>query len=140
MIDRRLVVLLLLALCTVPGCGDARHAGGTPGSLVAGGQPLDEIQVTVHRPEGAGFLPVGFGVATTDGSFRLFAPGALADLRLEPGEYRFTLESVGAPVVVPKEYASPDTTPLRRTWTATDEKLLLEIPAVFAPTKGGRPK
>jgi hypothetical protein len=63
-----------------------------------------------------------------DGAFELVANGAQGPLWLSPGEYRCTLESAGAPVQFPMEYAQADTTPLTISWSAGDKELDLEVP------------
>ena len=121
-----LVMLLVLAAA---GCGGVESvAGGTRGTLLADGAPLSEIQITVHHVDGSTTQPVGFGVTAFDGSFELFANGAQGPLWLEPGEYRCTLESVGAPLQIRQEYTQPETTPLKVSWSQTDQSLKLEIP------------
>ncbi len=120
-------VLILIAILPL-GCGPRAVVGGTAGMLRAGGQPLSEVQVTVHQSEAGGWQPIGFGVATTDGSFELVTNGARGPLALAPGEYRCTLESVGAPVRLASDLTQPSTTPLKVVWSASDSRLNLEIP------------
>jgi hypothetical protein len=118
-------------LFAVPGCGGVKPVtGGTTGVLHSGNDKLSDIQITVHHVEGVSSKPIGFGVASTDGSFQLVTDGAKGPLHLTPGEYRCTLESVGATVVIPKEYAQADKTPMKITWSASDQKLDLDIPAL----------
>jgi hypothetical protein len=118
------VVLVTLLL---PGCGPRPVAGGTPGVLRTGGQPLPDVQVKLHRQEGASWQVVGFADTTTDGSFQLVTPGAAGPLALPPGEYRATLESVGAPIQIPPAYAKPDSSPLVVSWSEGDDTLNLQI-------------
>ena len=122
--------LALVFLMTVTaGCGVKSVPGGTTGQLFADGVPLSEIQVTVHTVDQGSAQPIGFGVTATDGSFDLVTNRAQGPLWLSSGEYRCTLESVGAPVRLPKEYLHADTTPLKVTWSS-DGDLDLQIPPV----------
>lgn len=123
----QLIVCLLLILLHA-GCGGARPVvGGTDGSLRVSGILLSETQVTVHRLEGGAYRPVGFGITDSDGTFQLVTNGAKGPLRLVRGEYRCTLESAGAPVQFPIEYAKPETTPLKIVWSETDRNLELQV-------------
>lgn len=122
------LVPLLIAL-TLAGCGGVQPVtGGTPGTLRLGGELLCEIQVTVHRVEGGTTTPVGFGVTDLEGAFELVTNGARGPLRLEPGEYRFTFESAGAPVQFAPECAEPVTTPIKATWSSGELRLNLDVP------------
>jgi hypothetical protein len=122
-------MFVLLVAAALPGCGGVKPvAGGTHGTLKVAGQLLSDIQVTVHQVEGGSTRPVGFGTTIADGIFELVTNGALGPLWLDAGEYRFTLESAGAPVQFPKEYTRADTTPLKRTWAGGDSNLELEVP------------
>ena len=115
------------------GCGPRPVTGGTTGTLRAGGELLGEIQVNVHKLEGSTLKLIGFGVTREDGTFQLVQPGAAGNLWLNPGEYRFTVESVGAPYAFPDEYTKPETTPLKTVWPSSGNVLALEIPAQFVP-------
>jgi hypothetical protein len=119
-----LVVVSLL----VAGCGPHPVTGGTSGVLRAAGEPLADIQVTVHQAKPEGWETIGFADTTADGSFRLLTLGAAGPLTLPTGEYRFTLESVGSPVIIPKALRQADETPLRVQWDATTANLTLELP------------
>jgi hypothetical protein len=90
------------------------------------------VQVTVHHGGGP-FEPLGFGVSGTDGSFALLQNQARGPLKLEPGEYCCTLESAGAPVRIPKQYAKPETTTLRCSWQGGAQTLDLNIPEKLVP-------
>ncbi|MDB5347287.1 MAG: hypothetical protein JWP89_5664 [Schlesneria sp.] len=130
-ISRCVVVLLLLAELT--GCGGGHVAGGTRGTLHAGSVLLGDIQVTVHRVDGAIFDVVGAGITRADGRFDLVQPGARSALHLSPGEYRVTLESVGAvPLWFAHEYYSAKTSPLHVNWTIKSLQLDLDIPLPVA--------
>jgi hypothetical protein len=124
----------LIVMCAVaagaPGCGPQPISGGAKGLLRAGGQPLSEVQVTIHQAAGNDWRPIGFGVTSSDGTFELVTMNAEGALWLAPGEYRCTLESVGAPVQIPREYATPETTPLAVDYVATDQSIDLAAPAM----------
>lgn len=132
--SRRVVVVAMLALSAMqPGCGPRPVAGGSSGVLLAGGDLLGDIQVTLHQAEGDSWRAIGFGVTKIDGTFALVTVGATGPLWLSPGEYRCTLESVGAPVKVPDAYSRAETTPLKISWPTADGSLALEAPERFAP-------
>ena len=117
------------------GCGPSPVVGGTSGVLRAGGEPLGDIQVTVYQPKDAAWQPIGFADTAIDGTFRLLLSGAAGPLELAPGEYRFTLQSVGAPVIVPKELTDVGTTPLRASWNNEQAQLTLSLPKKLRPTR-----
>lgn len=118
---------LLLAICVIPGCGPKSVTGGTKGTLKSGENPLSDMQVTVHQLDGGTFTPIGFAVTAADGSFELVTNGAQGPLVLGPGQYRFTLESVGTPVEVPEEFHQLESTPLKVDWTS-GAKLEFDVP------------
>ncbi|MCY2964235.1 MAG: hypothetical protein NT069_11475 [Planctomycetota bacterium] len=129
MLRRAFCIVIAAGFCAVAGCGGVKPVtGGTKGTLRIGGELLSEIQVTVHRVEGTALQTVGFGVTTHDGSFELVTNGAQGPLRLVPGDYRFTLESAGAPFQVSQEFGRPETTPVKSTWGAGDVTLNLDVP------------
>jgi hypothetical protein len=121
-------VLFAVIATSLSGCGPRPVAGGTPGMLRAGNEPLSEVQITVHRAENGGWSAIGFGVADSKGAFELVTNDAAEALSLPQGEYRFTLESVGAPLKIPGEYTQPETTPLQVEWDE-GESLDLRIPS-----------
>lgn len=110
------VIAAIVLVTSLPGCGPQPVQGGTAGHLRTAGKPLSDVQLTVFQSEGSAFKPLGFGLTTTDGSFQLFQNQARGPLVLTAGDYRFTLESAGAPINIPKQYAKPETTPLRVSW------------------------
>ena len=114
------------------GCGPRPVAGGTPGRLSTAGRPLSDVQITLHHGGGP-FEAVGFGVTGTDGTFQLFQNLARGPLKLQPGEYRCTLESAGAPVRIPMQYSRPETTTLRCSWQPGAQILELNIPEKLLP-------
>lgn len=111
-------------------CGRTGHvAGGTPGLLHAGSVLLSDVQVTLHRVDGTAIEAIGIGTTRTDGRFELVQPGARQAMHLSPGEYRVTVESVGAvPLCFSKDFASAETSPLRVSWTAKSAQLDLDVP------------
>jgi hypothetical protein len=124
---RSMSLAVFAAAVVTFGCGPRPIVGGTPGVLRAGGQPLAEVQVTLHQQEGSAWLPVGFADTAGDGSFELVSRGAAGPLVLSPGEYRATLESVGSPIHIPPAYAKPDSSPLTVSWSAGDDQLDLHL-------------
>src|SRR5437867_2428463 len=121
--------VLVLIITALSGCGVRSVPGGTVGTLQIGGDFLSDIQVTVHQVEGDSTHPVGFGVTDAEGAFELVTNGAHGALWLSPGEYRCTLESAGAPVQLPVEYAQAETTPIKVSWSESDGSLDLAVPA-----------
>jgi hypothetical protein len=112
------VGLACVSLAAVlPGCGPQPVQGGTAGHLLAAGKPLSDIQVTVFQSEGTELKPVGFAITKIDGSFALLQNQARGPLKLTAGDYRCTLESAGAPVKIPRQFAKPETTPLKVSWS-----------------------
>jgi hypothetical protein len=124
------LVLLVLAV-PLTGCGPTPVVGGTRGTLRDASGQLSEMQITVHRSDGGAWHPIGFGVTADDGSFALVTNGAQGPLLLFPGDYRCTLESVGAPVQIPAEFATADSTPLQVTWSAGSASLDLVVPVAL---------
>jgi hypothetical protein len=85
------------------------------------------VQLTLHRQAGASWQAVGFADTAADGSFELVTRGAAGPLNLEAGEYRVTLESVGAPIRIPPQYAEPASSPLSVSWSTGDHALNVEL-------------
>ena len=123
-----LALALIIAAST--GCGVQPVAGGTKGVLRAGTAALGDIQLIVYQMDSGVWRQVGFGITGPDGEFELLTPGAKGALWLTPGEYRCTVESVGAPVQIPKAYSQTETTPLKITWSETDDALALKVVGV----------
>lgn len=115
------------------GCdsGPSPAAGGTPGTLKFGDAVTSDVVITVQKANGSSFEVVGFGTTQQDGSFVLYKPGAVEPLFLEPGSYSCTLESVGPPLKLPKEYLEATRSPLKYEWTADSKSLDLNAPAEF---------
>ena len=122
-------MLAMFAVGGLAGCGGVKPVtGGTRGILHSGTDTFSEMQVTVHQIEGSEIHPIGFAVTKSDGAFELVSNDAEGPLVLTAGEYRCTLESAGAPLRFPKEYAKPETTPLKVTWSNGDVELDLKVP------------
>ncbi|MFI4875083.1 MAG: hypothetical protein ACIALR_07090 [Blastopirellula sp. JB062] len=126
------LALVMLALLVGSGCGPRPVVGGTAGKLSTGGNPLSEMQVNVYRADRSNEAPLGFGVTAADGSFELMRPAAAGPLTLEPGQYRFTVESIGSPIRLPKKYSDAEKSPLTVDWQA-DQPLSLQIPGLRLP-------
>ena len=127
-----IVVCFVLA---TSGCGSRAVTGGTPGMLTASGEAMSEVQLTVHQQTGATWQPIGFADTTSDGSFELVQNQARGPLRLDPGMYRVTLESAGAPIHIPPDYTKAETTPLKVDWSASDSSLNLNLPTKVERTR-----
>ncbi|MCC9605732.1 hypothetical protein LOC68_21470 [Blastopirellula sp. JC732] len=127
----RSLILASFALVTLVGCGPTPVTGGTTGVLTTSGNPLGEMQVNVFRADGLD-MPIGFGTTAADGSFELVQPAAAGPLVLTPGKYRFSVESIGSPVLLPKKYGSATTSPLEVEWRS-DQPLALDIPGLKLP-------
>jgi len=119
----------LLVMTMLAGCGVSPVTGGTAGTLKVGDEIFSDVQVTVQRVEGSSFKPEGFGVTDIKGEFKLMTTGARGPLWLGPGEYRFTLDTAGAPIHFPPEYMKPETTPLKVSRSGSNDPLVLEVPA-----------
>lgn len=119
-----------LALTLVSaGCGPTPIAGGTPGVVHVAGGTLADVQVHLHRLEGGLPARVGSGVTNVRGEFDCIRADGSGPLRLEPGDYVFTLESVGpTPLLWPPEYTDASKTPLKKTWAAADTRLEVHVP------------
>ena len=116
-----------ILLAAMGGCRPQPVEGGTAGSLVIQGSPVSEIQISVHQNTGGSWTKIGFGDTRADGSFELVKLGAEGPLVLEPGEYRFTLESIGVPLFLPPIYTSPQATPLVVQYPTSDGSIPLVI-------------
>ncbi len=130
-----LMVVALGLFLAATGCGGPRPTvGGTAGRLHSGSTNLSEIQVNVFRAEGTQFVPVGLGIPQPNGSFQLVKLDASGPVTLEAGEYRCTLESIGATVTIPAELTKPETTKLKVNWLPSDSLLDLDVPPL-KPTR-----
>jgi hypothetical protein len=123
------VAVCWLLIC-LSGCGSSSTpaVGGTPGSLKFGTTVTSDIRLSVHLNQSGSFLSTGFATTASDGSFVLYSPDAKAPLWLEPGEYSFTLESIGPSLQLPDAYKKPELSPLKITWTSDMKSVDLEVP------------
>lgn len=110
MLNRIGYVVLGLVALSIAGCGVRPVKGGTHGMLRIDGEVIGDIQITVHRMDESLIEPIGIGTTNNDGEFELLQPGAQGALWLTPGEYRFTLESIGPPIQFPKDFTKAETT------------------------------
>jgi hypothetical protein len=110
--------------CSTPTVSKA----GSSGSLWFGGQTLSDICVVVHRKVDSSFQQIGFGTTDQTGFFHLLRPDGQEPLTLVPGDYSFTLESLGPQIVFPDIYLKPETTPLTATWASDTTSLDLKAP------------
>jgi len=117
-----------LLACTMIGCGPPPAIpGGTPGKLHTDGQPLREVRVTVFDHDGQ---PQAFAVSDGQGNFQLRKEATLEGVHLPPGSYRLTLESAGEfRMLWPKNYRSPEKSPLKIEWTEGQTEIDLDVPA-----------
>lgn len=122
--------MLAFILTSLSGCSGSTQsaAGGTAGKLSFGDEVSSDIRITVCKKLAGKFQTIGFGNTAPDGSFVLYKHGANEPLWLEPGDYSFTLESVGPPVEFPVAYVDPETSPLRVAWTSELQTLELNAP------------
>jgi len=121
----RFVSMLFLLLLI--GCGPPPAIpGGTPGKLHAEGQPLRDVRVTVYDPHGH---PQAFAMSDSQGNFQLRKEATLEGVHLPPGSYRVTIESAGEfRMHWPKEYRSPEKSPLEIDWTEEQTEIDLNVP------------
>ena len=132
-----ILTIFLFSVSLLTGCSDAPAlaTGGTPGTLTFGDGVTSDINITVHRDSAGSFQPIGFGLTDVDGKFILYQTGAAGPLWLEPGDHVFTLESVGPSIKFPKEYLSPQSTPLKLNWTAESKSADLSVPQKLLNSK-----
>lgn len=128
-------VLVACLLCSglVIGCGPQPTRPGTEGKLLISGEPVGEILMHIYKMDAGQAAEVGFGETKSDGSFRLFTNSARGPLVLSPGDYVVTLESSGTPLVIPPEFQKPESTSLKKTWSASDSTLELDAGIPLPP-------
>ncbi len=121
------LLLIVTAMACFNGCTQQGISGGSIGQLLAGDVPLGQMQVIVHEPEG--ITPIAIGFTDASGSFDLVAPDASRPIVLSAREYRWTVQSVGAEVEIPKKFMQPDQSDLSAVW---DEhgNVTLALPAL----------
>lgn len=125
------MTVILEAVCVaLGGCGGPSPVrGGTTGVVRTGEILLPEIEVAVYRLKEHDWELVGTGVTNIQGEFALLQPEAQGALWLPPGEYRATVASHGAdPVRFPKEFRTPQGSPLTITWSSDQQQIILEVP------------
>ncbi len=127
--SRSRIASLVFAIATLIGCSQnaADQDGGTIGILRFGTETVGDICVVVHKQEASGFQQIGYGTTLASGTFSLVTIGGAEPLVLEPGEYAFTLESLGPQIPFPAEFLSPEKSPLKTTWG--DESSLIDLEA-----------
>lgn len=118
----------MFVLSALAGCGSDRSVpGGTPGVLRSSTAGIRDVQVHVHRAGDQ--QAVGFGITGEGGTFALYQTRAAGPLKLPPGDYLLTLESVGPePIVLPPSCLKLQTTPLRVRWSGSERTLELTLP------------
>ena len=123
------VCLIALAVLS-QGCGvPGEIPGGTAGFLRANGQPLPDVLVTVYPDMPSATDALGIGITDADGRFELRMREPITPLILDPGDYRFTVQSMGEIYLVwPPEYADPLKTPLARSVSSSSEELEISVP------------
>lgn len=115
-------------LASASGCGYV-DGDGTSGVIQLERGPLAGVLVQVHSAEGSSGEPLGSGVSGADGRFELKRHNARRALRLSPGEYLATIESVGEIAMIwPPEFRQPESSPLRFTLTHHDDVVELQVP------------
>lgn len=127
-VHNKLILIGILIGCLFGCSSPAVSKEGSPGTLWFGGQTLSDICLVVYRREGSLFVQAGFGTTDHAGYFHLLTVDGQTPLILEPGDYSFTLESLGPQIVFPDIYLKPETTPLTMTWTADSKSLDLIAP------------
>ncbi|MBL8809919.1 MAG: hypothetical protein JNM43_07075 [Planctomycetaceae bacterium] len=136
-IRMKIIFLGVLIGCLI-GCQQrsSEIVGGTPGTLKFGNEALADLAVVLHRVNGSSVEQVGFGRTNGAGEFQLVVQGREEPLQLPPGDYVATLESLGPPIVFPKEYCIAEKSVLKVQWTGSSERLNLEAPEkLLAPLK-----
>ncbi len=126
---RNCIAFVILCLLFQAGCEPSPSLveGGTAGSLMAGETPVPDVEVKIYAVGDS--TPLGFGATNHEGKFRLVSPKGEGPLWLTPGDYVFTLESLGpVPPPLPAAYTNASKSPLKATWKEGDLALDLKIP------------
>ena len=130
---RRAAAVALLVLLSFVGCSGTPSpvTGGTKGVLTSDGKPISKMQVNVYgtRPSVVD-TSIGRGFTNERGEFELVKTDTNEPLNLGPGSYRYTIESVGAEVQIPKDYQDAEKTPLYQPF-AGDEVIKLSMPKLL---------
>lgn len=122
---RTAIVVFGFALTIGCSKGSRPISGGTHGLVTTDGLPMSQIELTVYEDNPFCGEPLGFGAVSNDGSFELIDASRSEKLLLEPRKYRFTIESLGAEIMIPKKFGDPKETVLR-CWAAQNEAIVLE--------------
>jgi hypothetical protein len=109
------LVLLIVALSIVAGCGPQPIVGGTSGQFCVNGEFMGDVELSLY-PADSPETRAGFAVTTDDGWFQLVQEGASGRLLLPAGRFRVTVASAGTEWPIPADYTKPDTTPLEVEW------------------------
>lgn len=136
----RILLVLTLSALLMEGCGKPQEIpGGTPGIVRVDEKGLPDVQVTAYRANtDQKREPVAIGISGRSGEFVLRNLNTLEAVWIEPGEYRFTVESIGE-IHIPwsPEFRNPERTPLRQIRTDQDHQKLIEL-NVPDPTRKNR--
>jgi len=130
---RRAAAVALLVLLSFVGCSGTPSpvTGGTKGVLTSDGKPISQMQVNVYATLPSVIdTPIGRGFTNERGEFELVEAKTDEPLNLGPGSYRYTIESVGAEVQIPKDYQDAEKTPLHQPF-AGDEVIKLSMPKLL---------
>lgn len=131
---KRNLILLLIALHLIgfiTGCSDDAVPidGGTAGKLTSDGKAMSQMELTFYSDSPFSGSPVAYGAVQNDGAFELVDAPRTEAIELEPGDYRVTVESLGADVEIPKQYSDPSKTTLRLKHIPP-EPVVIEIPGL----------
>lgn len=127
----RITTMFWVLVVVATGCGGPRGVtGGTQGVLRSGDVRLAEIQLTIHQLSGSTYVPLGFGTTRSDGTFELVTNGAKGPLRLNAGQYKCTMESIGSPLTIPVQYRTPFESTLTLTWKPEQRLIDLDVPGL----------
>jgi 5-hydroxyisourate hydrolase-like protein (transthyretin family) len=122
---------LLMLIALTGGCSSTppEVPPGTEGLIHAEGSPLADVHVQVYAQESSSLGPLGSALSDADGRFQLRLPDLSGPLHLEPGDYRFTIESAGDIYLNwPAALSDPQKTPLRKTITDPQQVIELDVP------------
>ncbi|MCA9130487.1 MAG: carboxypeptidase regulatory-like domain-containing protein [Planctomycetales bacterium] len=118
--------MMVATLVVTTGCSQQGTAGGTRGRLTSDGVPLPQMQVTVFD---AHSNSIATGFTQNNGQFELVSLDGAEPVLLSPGEYRWTLQTVGAEVDIPKRLTDPASSDLAVEWNE-DNEIVLEAPGL----------
>lgn len=126
----RLVIYGCLSAYLLAGCGSRGDlSGGTSGFLYSEGQPLADVMISVHHDGRSNVRPLGIGITDWEGRFELRTEDLMAPLFLEPGTYRFTIDSIGEVYLAwSRNFSDPTTTPLIEEISSPEQPLVFDVP------------